>query len=172
MSLDGRVTGPVRRITLGVEQLRDPSTSRDGRIVFAAANVTRVIERVPLGIANDTSPPVRLYANNRPDDGRSSQTRDGMTLVLPRDREIWIKDLRTGKERFLMRVEGRTLINATVSPDGARIAYNDDSDGYIVETASRGGFASAASLMASCRTAADCRRPTSWARDRCVCSRP
>jgi len=134
MSTDGRISGAIHRITLGVEQLRDPTKSRDGKIVAASATFTRVIERVALSGRDESTLPVRLYADNRPGDGRASQTADGSILVWPRNGEIWTKDLRTGKERFVLRAESRTPVNATVSPDGARIAYSADKAGYVVET--------------------------------------
>ncbi|HET9012244.1 MAG TPA: hypothetical protein VFN38_10555, partial [Gemmatimonadaceae bacterium] len=140
MSADGRAGGSARRLTLGVERQYDPSMSRDDRLVFASAIATRVIDRVSLTIPD--AQPVTLYADNRLGEGRTSQTRDGSLLVFPRDREIWIKDLRTGKERFVVRAEGgneRSSINATVSPGGERIAYNADSIGYVIETS--GGVA-------------------------------
>jgi Tol biopolymer transport system component len=137
MSSERRLAGAARRLTLGTDRLRDPSVSRDNNIVFASSVMTRTIERVPLGRADAT--PVRLYADNRPDEGRPSQSADGSILVWSRDREIWTKDLRTGKERFVLRADGRTMLDVTVSPDGARIAYGVDAAGYVVEAS--GGVA-------------------------------
>jgi dipeptidyl aminopeptidase/acylaminoacyl peptidase len=140
LSADGRVMAAVRRLTLGVERQYDPSISRDERMVFASATATRVIERVSLTSAD--AQPQSLYTDNRLGEGRTSQTRDGSVLVFTRDREIWMRDSRTGKDRLVLRAEagaGRSPINATVSPDGERIAYNANNAGYVVETS--GGVA-------------------------------
>ena len=96
ISADGRITAAPRRLTLGVDRMHDPSVSRANTMVFASSTVTRVIERVPLTGAD--AAPRQLYLDNRSEDGRASQTADGAVLVFPRDREIWLKDLRTGKE--------------------------------------------------------------------------
>jgi hypothetical protein len=56
-------------------------------------------------------------------------------------REIWIKNTVSGRQELVVRVPTRTAVNATMSTDGRRIAYTQDSDpgrtmigtGYVVE---------------------------------------
>src|SRR5262249_22807925 len=65
LSLDaGRISGPPRQLTLGAGTYRTPTAIRDGRVVFAQTLVERVVERV--GLADDGSPPVRLYTDGSP----------------------------------------------------------------------------------------------------------
>ena len=62
---------------------------------------------------------------------RASETNDGSIIVFEREvgaaREIWIKNTRSGRQELVIRVPTRDRVNATVSSDGARIAYTQDS---------------------------------------------
>jgi hypothetical protein len=53
-------------------------------------------------------------------------------------REIWIKNTRSGQQALVVRVPTTDILNATVSPDGARIAYTVASTGSV--GAASGGF--------------------------------
>jgi hypothetical protein len=106
----------------------------------------RVIERATVE-GERRAPPVQLYADSAPDTGRPSETRDGAIIVferpVPKGFEIWTKDLRSRTEQLITRVESKSGLSSTISPDGARIAYNvGDGDGafgrgFVVDT-SRG----------------------------------
>jgi eukaryotic-like serine/threonine-protein kinase len=139
----GRIVGEPRQLTFGTGQYADPTIARDGTIAFAALTRERVIERVPLG---DSRPNVeRLYSDGQPGTWRASTTRDGSLIAFERNIqthwEIWLKNLRTGQQVMLLSVEAPSVLNATISDDGARIAYTvaDDSGvptgrGFVVET--------------------------------------
>jgi serine/threonine protein kinase/Tol biopolymer transport system component len=121
----GLVTGAPRRLTAGVGGYEFPTVSRDGQIAFAMRSPRRVIERVSLN--EPTAPASRLYIDGRSEQGRASGSRDGSVIVFeqsyPRYREIWFKDLRTNRQELVLRVDTPLLLNATVSPDGSRVAY-------------------------------------------------
>ena len=141
---DGRIVVPPIRLTVAAGTYDSAAVGPDGRIVFAATQRVRVIERAAVGEAERRTPPVQLYADSAPDTGRPGETRDGAIIVferpVPKGFEIWTRDLRTRTEQLITRVESKLGLSSTISPDGARIAYNvaDGSGGdrgFVVDTA-------------------------------------
>jgi len=145
LSNAGRVLGPPRRLTLGVGPYLEPAAGPDGQIVFSRIVSERVIERA--SITNLTEPAARLYADTGTTTWRASETSDGSLIVFERGvegaREIWVKQTRSGRQELVTRVPGGAQVNATISGDGARIAYTRNSDvtggsagtGFVIETA-------------------------------------
>jgi hypothetical protein len=141
----GRVSGEPRRLTLGVGPYVEPAAGPDEQIVFSRLVSERVIERASIG--NPAEPAVRLYADTGTSTWRASETSDGSLIVFERAvegaREIWAKHTRSGRQELVTRVPGGAEVNATISADGARIAYTQNSDGtggsagtgLVVETA-------------------------------------
>jgi hypothetical protein len=141
----GRVSGQPRRLTLGVGPYIEPAAGPDEQVVFSRLVVERVIERA--SIANPAEPAARLYADTGTSTWRASETSDGSVIVFERDvegaREIWAKHTRSGRQELVTRVPGGAQVNATISGDGARIAYTQNSEvtggsagtGFVVETA-------------------------------------
>jgi dipeptidyl aminopeptidase/acylaminoacyl peptidase len=144
LSNAGRLSAPPRRLTLGVGPYVDPATGPSGEVVFARLVTQRVVERASL--TNPTETAMRLYADTGSSARRASGTNDGSIIVFEREvgaaREIWIKNTRSGRQELVVRMPTRGLVNATVSSDGARIAYTQDSNvtggsartGYVIET--------------------------------------
>jgi len=164
----GKIIGEPRQLTFGTGEYADPTIARDGTIAFSALTMERVIERVALG---DSQPNVeRLYADGLPGTGRASISRDGSLMAFERNIqthcEIWLKNLRTGQQVMLLGIEAPCQLSATISEDGARVAYTvvDDSGqtgrGFVVETS--GGFPKTSALgarsTASSLTTAACLR--------------
>ena len=139
---DGHALAPPQRLTATAGSASVPDVSSDGSVVFAVTNNQRVIGRVPLGQATDTEPPLRLYADNRRNTGRASETADGSMIVFeqgfPKYQEIWMKNLRTQKQQMVTRVDDPSPVYPVVSQDGARIVYtqgaDDDGNGFVIET--------------------------------------
>jgi eukaryotic-like serine/threonine-protein kinase len=140
ISAAGRAVGPPRRLTAGAGRAHMPKVSRDGVIVFAAVGVDRLIERSPSG----EGAPVVLYSDGRSDTRRASVSADGSIIVFERwyerHGEIWQKNVRTGQQQFVTRVDDSAILNATVSPDGRRLVYTVNGDaqpgtgtGYVQE---------------------------------------
>src|SRR5207237_152870 len=104
----------------------------------------RAVERASL--TKPTEPAVRLYADTGSTTWRASETIDGSAIVVEREvgpaREIWLKNTRSGRQELVVRVPTRDPLNATVSSDGSRIAYTQESlstdnaprTGYVIET--------------------------------------
>jgi Tol biopolymer transport system component len=144
LSRAGRLSAPPQRLTLGVGPYVEPATGPSGEVVFARVVIQRAVERASL--TNPTEPVMRLYADTGSSTWRASETNDGSIIVFEREvgaaREIWIKNTRSGRQELVIRVPTRDQLNATVSSDGARIAYTQDSrvtgassgTGYVIET--------------------------------------
>jgi serine/threonine protein kinase/Tol biopolymer transport system component len=141
---DGRMLAPPRRLTVAPGSAEAPAKGSDGRIVFASTQIVRVIERAALG-GDHPPPPVQLHADFAIDTGRPSQTQDGSMIVFERPVaggiEICARNVRTKLEQVVTKVDSRSGLSATISPDGSRIAYNiadgygASGRGFVVETA-------------------------------------
>ncbi len=142
---DGRMQGRPRRLTVSAGADRLPAIDANGRIVFAATQDIRVIERASLGSLDAPPPPVQIYADFATDTGRPSETHDGSLIAFEREAaggiEIWTKHARTGVEQLITRTESPSGLSATISPGGSRISYNVGEGygaigrGFVVETA-------------------------------------
>ena len=83
-----------------------PAMSRDGRMVFAATTENPLIFALPLDAnAGRTTGPLRRIREDTATTGRSGASEDGRLVVFPRYEfgagGVWIRDLRTGRERQL-----------------------------------------------------------------------
>ena len=142
---DGRMQGRPRRLTVSAGADRMPASDANGRIVFASTQDIRVIERASLGSLDGPPPPTQLYADFGTDTGRPSETHDGSLIAFEREVaggvEIWTKQVRTGVEQLITRVESLSGLSATISPGGSRISYTVGGGygligrGFVVETA-------------------------------------
>ena len=125
-SIDGHAAAP-RRLTTGAGATT-PAVARDGTVVYAVNLRQRVVERAPIGPGENARPAVRLYHDNRDLAERVSETADGSMIVIEKSfdtyREIWRKRFPDGEERMIARVDATELVNATVSPDGTRVAFS------------------------------------------------
>ena len=141
----GQRLAPPRRITVSAGAYESPVIGPDGRVVFASTQTVRVIERAPLDGTANPRPVVQLLADFEADTGRPSEARDGETIVFERlsagASEVWTRNVRSGIEQLITRVESSNQMSATISPDGSRIAYTvpggspDAGRGFVVETA-------------------------------------
>ncbi|MCA1651494.1 MAG: hypothetical protein LC753_14870, partial [Acidobacteria bacterium] len=108
---NGRMLGPPRRLTVSAGAYHAPAIGPDGRIVFASTQNVRVIERAPFDSSDHPRPAVQLYADFAPEAGRPSETQDGTILVFERPAatglEIWTRNVRTGIEQLITKVESR-----------------------------------------------------------------
>jgi len=123
----GIPSGRPSPLVFGAGRVKNVRSSDSGDIVFEQSQAERVIERAPLAIQVPPPSPLRLYGDGNPSAGRASVARDGQTIVFERDtapaREIWKKDLRTGVQQPVLRIDSRTSLNPTVSSDGTRLAF-------------------------------------------------
>jgi Tol biopolymer transport system component len=123
----GRVAGDAIRLTHGITIDTAPAMSRDGRLVFAATSATPLLFALPLD-ANAGRPtgPLRRIRDDSATTGRAGASEDGQLVVFPRYEfgagGVWIRDLRTGRERQLAATP-RTPLNPVISVDGRWVAY-------------------------------------------------
>jgi Tol biopolymer transport system component len=143
----GGVVGDAVRLTHGITMDTSPAMSRDGRMVFAATTESPLIFALPLDAnAGRTTGPLRRIRDDTAATGRSGASEDGHLVVFPRYEfgasGVWIRDLRTGRERQLAATP-RTPLNPVISADGRWVAYtvsktdtggnSGPGAGYVVE---------------------------------------
>jgi Tol biopolymer transport system component len=140
----GTITRGPTQLTFGTGRYADSSMAHDGTLAFAALTEERVIERVQL---EDHQPKnvARLYSDGQGNARRASTTLDGSMVAFERNlqsrSEIWLKNLRTGQQTMLLSVDAPGATYATISQDGARVAYTvpdsaaaTSGRGFVVET--------------------------------------
>lgn len=140
ISLDGwMIAGAPRRLTFGTNTDMHPSAAGN-RIVFASLNAKLDIWSLPVD-ANRAKPQGEIerltndafahtYPTVSPDGGEVA-----FSLQSSGNRDIWIKDLRTGKEKEVSLPPGPSF-NPNFSADGDTLAYrmseNHTSIGYAI----------------------------------------
>src|SRR5579885_47265 len=138
----GRIEGPPRRVTSGPGDDFAPSADRNGRLVFQHAESTSGSFLLPLdpNTGKVAGPRKTLRLDLSLEAGRHSMSDDGrwLTYVKHRGRvtQIVIRNMQTGEERELTSFPYRS-VNATISRDGAFVAYSDNyppSTGYVVKS--------------------------------------
>jgi serine/threonine protein kinase/Tol biopolymer transport system component len=142
---DGLPMGPATRLTAIAGRAVNPARARDGRIVFAATQTQRAIERAVLDPGRAEAPPQRLHQDNRHVALRPSITPDGTLIAFEQIsddyRQIWTLDARSGRQQMVVQTEPSLRPGATLSPDGAHIVYVAarstavEPDGYVVDVA-------------------------------------
>ncbi len=147
LAADGTVAGAPVQLALGSGLYLHPTAGRDGQIIFGDLSMERRVERAR--IAAPADPPVELLTDGNPTTARTSQTRDGTTIVYERIAgarvEIWDRNVRTGQAQLLHSVDSSNLVYPTVSSDGSLIAYTVmgataqsvtvDGDGFVFDRA-------------------------------------
>jgi Tol biopolymer transport system component/DNA-binding winged helix-turn-helix (wHTH) protein len=144
-SKDWKVTAPPQRLTFGTTIDVQPSAV-GGRLVFASLSAKLTLWSLPL----DTDRAVPNGAAERLTDDALAPTYPAVSpdgsevafgLQRSGNRDIWIKDLRTGNEKQVSLPPGPSY-NPNFSPDGDTLAYrmaeNGTSVGYVVSLAAGG----------------------------------
>jgi len=151
------VTGDFKRLTLGSGTEVLPSVSREGKLVFASSTYFSSILEATLG-KDPSSPVTRHLTQDRARNYRPSLSADGTKLAYISDRsgrlDVWLRDLRTGKETALTRGEKAPNF-AAISRDGRQVAFWDGKAIFLVP--SGGG-----SPQLLCER---CGRPDDWTED-------
>ncbi len=99
----GRVEGEPRRVTFGAALERNPVLLPDGGTIYSSSHYTLTSFDMPLEKAALPRDPFHASFSSPGSYIMPRISRDGSTLVALSDRsghiDIWLKDLRTGKER-------------------------------------------------------------------------
>ena len=124
-------TGAITRLTMNTDEaFNGPSVSRDGtRIVVTATRLQREVWKIPFGadpLANGRAAVRLLDASQDP--MYTDVTRDGRTLLVSNalvgSRNLWTMPLDgSARPRQVTAVPGDALTHASLSPDGARVAF-------------------------------------------------
>jgi Tol biopolymer transport system component len=123
----GHATEEPVEITAGTTIDSGPAVSRDGRLIFAAANLRYMVLGVPLD-ANRGKPlgAQKILREDVAPIRRTGMSDDGRLLVFPLYNfgtgGIWLKDLVSGRERQLVATPPVPL-NPVMSPSGKWVAY-------------------------------------------------
>jgi serine/threonine protein kinase/Tol biopolymer transport system component len=159
-----RVAGAPQQLTYGATLEQNPSVSPvpGGVIRVAFANITESTSVYGLALkANEGRAigPPEMLTNSATGATEASLSRDGNQMVFvslrPGNQEVWVKDLRTGKETALT-ATGSIKYSPIISPDGSLVTFRGPSDDvYVIRR--NGG---AAEMV--CK---GCGEVTDWSRD-------
>lgn len=158
-----RVNGDPERLTFGTGVDIDPSISRTGELFFTSMNVAVNIWALPSKYAASglTKEKDLLQLTSGPSmDARPSISLDGERLLFGRvwgkDRNLWLKDLRTKAEISLTSAD---TPGAVMSRDGAYIAYS------LYEKPKRPIEITSQGTVGPQRVCDDCGEPLDWSSD-------
>lgn len=152
-----RLTGDLRRLTLGSGNEALPSVSADGKLVFTSHTYSAGIWEAMLG-KDPSTPSLRRITQDRATNYRPSVSTDGAKMAYLSDRggnfDVWIKNLVSGGERALTR-STKAVAFAAISRDGSQVAFWDRAGIYLTSTND-----GAARLLCE-----RCGRPDDWTPD-------
>ncbi len=138
----GKSSGPPRRLTFGTDQEGEPSVASNGTIVFSSAAASTNVWRLPMDLKQG-----KVTGNLQ------RVTRDLSTEVFPSvsanqrlafsadrsgKREIWVKDLATGKD-VLLGTSTSEFDSPKITPDGSKVAYAVATPGWAIHVVSSSG---------------------------------
>jgi Tol biopolymer transport system component len=124
-------TGTIARLTMTLgDDLSEPRVSADGsRLLITTTRQRREVWKVPLGSAPDVNGrSARLLVDAARDPMWIHATRDGRTLLFNSgatgSRNLWTMPLAGGAlPRQITAFPGNEVMHASLSPDGARVAF-------------------------------------------------
>jgi Tol biopolymer transport system component len=124
---DWKTKGPAEQVTFGAGREDHPSVSADGSLAFSVLTHKSDIWGLPMhvGTAEPSGPMVRL-TSGQGSYSRPVASRNGARLAFltnrSGNREVWVKDLKTGRESELTAtLEPKD--SPILSPDGTRVAF-------------------------------------------------
>ncbi len=124
----GNVSGEPRRLTFGTATESHPSSTADGRMLFASLEVTRGIYTLALGGDTSQQEPMPISKDLSHNESPSIST-SGKELVFSKASsgaaEVWLRDLETGKEKALINSGHSEGLWPRISPDGTKVVYRE-----------------------------------------------
>ncbi len=124
LSEDGtKITGPMRRITLGIAGAGEASRAANGRIAFDSGSSDVHILGLSIdGDGHATGEPGRLTSRAGDGGGDFALSRDGKSLAVIRDDGLYYSNLTTGKEREVLHQEH--VFSVVFSPDAMTLMFS------------------------------------------------
>ena len=116
----------LERLTVGTGLDAEPFPSTGGRVVFASLRFSNSIWLLPFDARGQAGSEIQRITEGTAYDATPSVSRDGTKLVFTSgrlgNRDVWIKDLKTGREAALTStpVDEESPV---ISADGTKVAY-------------------------------------------------
>jgi Tol biopolymer transport system component len=116
----------LERLTVGTGLDAEPFPSTGGRVVFASLRFSNSIWLLPFDARGQAGTEIRRITEGTAYDATPSVSRDGTKLVFTSgrlgNRDVWIQDLKTGREAALTStpVDEESPV---ISADGTKVAY-------------------------------------------------
>jgi eukaryotic-like serine/threonine-protein kinase len=116
----------LERLTFGTGLDAEPFPSTGGRVVFASLQFSNNIWLLPFDARGQAGTEIRRITDGTAYDATPSVSHDGTKVVFTSgrlgNRDVWIKDLKTGREAALT---STPMDEATpvISADGTKVAY-------------------------------------------------
>jgi serine/threonine protein kinase len=121
-----KASDKLERLTLGTGVDAEPAPSTGGQVVFTSMQFSENIWFLPLDVRGRVGAEIRRITDGFGFDATPSVSRDGTKLVFTSERfgnrDVWIRDLKTGREAALT---STPLDEAwpVISADGTKVAY-------------------------------------------------
>ena len=116
----------LERLTFGTGLDAEPFPSTEGRVVFASLQFSNSIWLLPFDARGQAGTEIRRVTDGTAYDATPSISHDGTKLVFTSgrlgNRDVWIKDLNTGREAALTSTPMDEAL-PVISADGTKVAY-------------------------------------------------
>ena len=122
----GRVAQRFERLTFSTGDSYGPVVSDSGVLLFNSSTSARNLWKLPLDARTGESrgEPERLTDD---DTGWVTISRDSRTVAYLRNRQTWVRDVASGREKKV--VDGGPGSLSSISPDGSTIVFSKVTDG-------------------------------------------
>jgi Tol biopolymer transport system component len=138
----GRLTGSPRRLTVGTDQEGKPSVASNSNIVFSSVAASTNVWRLPMdlnsGKVSGSLVRVTRDLSTEVFPSISSNRRLAYSADRSGKREIWIKDLDTGKDTMVA-MSRSEFDSPKITPDGSKVAYAVSSPEWAIHVVSATG---------------------------------
>jgi Tol biopolymer transport system component/predicted Ser/Thr protein kinase len=161
-----KASDKLERLTLGTGVDAEPSPSTGGRVVFASLQFSENIWSLPLDVRGQAGAAIQRITDGFGFDATPSVSRDGAKLVFTSERfgnrDVWIKDLKTGRETALTSTP-QDEAWPVISADGTKVAYTVSGQAtqpiYVVDARTPPGSSVPEKVCE------DCGEPVDWSPD-------
>jgi Tol biopolymer transport system component/predicted Ser/Thr protein kinase len=161
-----KVTNRPQRLTFGTGIEGEPFPGPGGRLVLVNWNFSNNVWLLPLHEQGKTIPEIRRVTEGMVFHGSPSCSSDGQRIVFTSgrlgSRDVWFKDLGTGREMALT-VTPSDEVSPVISPLGSKVAYSISGVAaqpiYVIDLTSLPGSALPEKVCD------DCGEPVAWSAD-------
>ncbi len=161
-----KASDKLERLTLGTGVDAEPSPSTRGQVVFASLRFSENIWSLPLDVHGQAGGAIQQITDGFGFDATPSVSRGGTKLVFTSERfgnrDVWIKDLKTGREAALT---STPLDEAwpVISADGTKVAYTVSGQATQPIYVADGRMPPGSSVPE--KVCEDCGEPVDWSPD-------